>query len=81
MSTHGQAHVAAQEWDMTLAIINDKKLGCDRAISKALQAVHDAFGRDTEVERIPCAPAKHIQRGWHSFLGPVSETLAHDHAA
>ena len=54
-------------------IINDKKLGRDTGILQAAQAVHDALGRNPEVERVPGAPPKHIQRLRNLLLRPASK--------
>ncbi len=54
-------------------IINDKKLGRDTGILQAAQAVYDALGRNPEVERVPGAPPKHIQRLGYLLLRPASK--------
>jgi hypothetical protein len=54
-------------------IINDEKLGRDTSILQTAQAVHDALGRNSEVECIPGAPPKHIQRLGYLLLRPASK--------
>ncbi len=54
-------------------IINDKKLGRDAGILEAAQAVYDALGRNPEVECIPGAPPKPIQRLGNLLLRPASK--------
>lgn len=54
-------------------IINDKKLGRDASILQAAQAIYDALGRNSEVERVPGAPPKHIQRLRYLLLRPASK--------
>ena len=59
-------------------IINDKKLGRDAGVLQAAQAIYDAPGRNPEVERVPGAPPKNIQRLGYLLLRSASKLNSQD---